>query len=212
MGDGNKPARQIGGRSMLDRVLAAVATAEPRIVVGPATLGVPTGVRLTCEQPPGGGPVAALAAGLALLPPAPAPDQAGARGGGEVAVLGADLPFLTCADLTALLVTLRARIAVPDPGRVDAPPVDGVVYADESGRRQWLCGVWRIGALRTRLTELGDPAGRAMGELVSGLRAVSVSVWPHGGPPPWYDCDTEDDLRRAEEWVGMDNQQNRVVR
>jgi molybdopterin-guanine dinucleotide biosynthesis protein A len=204
MCDGTKPARRIGGRSMLDRVLAAVATAQPRIVVGPATLDVPAGVLVTCEQPPGGGPVAALAAGLAMLPEQAAP--------GEVALLAADLPFLTAADVDALLATLRARTGVPVPAGAEAAPADGAVYVDGSGRRQWLCGVWRIRALRRRLAGLGDPCGRRLGDLLAGPRILPVSVCTPGGPPPWYDCDTEDDLRRAEEWVGMDERVDRAAR
>ena len=30
----------------------------------------------------------------------------------------------------------------------------------------------------------------------------NMSSSSHGpGPPPWFDCDTDDDLRAAEEWV-----------
>ena len=73
---------------MRDRVLAAVADATPRVLVG-AAQAVPAGVRVVREDPPGGGPVAAAAAGLALLPP----DTT------VVALLAADLPLLTrCGD------------------------------------------------------------------------------------------------------------------
>lgn len=68
MGGVDKPALPVGGRPMRDRVLAAVADAAPRVLVGPAG-AVPPGVRVTREDPPGGGPVAAAAAGLALLDP-----------------------------------------------------------------------------------------------------------------------------------------------
>ena len=54
-----KPQLQVGGRTMLGTVLAAVADAERRIVVGPPQ-PVPEGVVVVREQPPGGGPVAAL--------------------------------------------------------------------------------------------------------------------------------------------------------
>jgi hypothetical protein len=32
------------------------------------------------------------------------------------------------------------------------------------------------------------------------LRVAEVS-WRRPGPPPWFDCDTDDDLRTAEEWA-----------
>jgi molybdopterin-guanine dinucleotide biosynthesis protein A len=181
IGGRDKPALPVGGRSMLRRVLDAVADAVPRIVVGPDRPDLPRDVIQVREQPPGGGPVAALAAGLAALPP----------GGdaGYVAVLAADLPFLTAVDVESL------RRAAAGGGH------DGAVLVDADGHQQWLCGVWRLGALRQRLAEVDPPAGRPMRALVSGLRPVTLPRTENSGPPPWYDCDTEDDYRRAEEWA-----------
>src|SRR4051794_32414899 len=53
-GGGAKPRRGVGGRPMLAPVLAAVADAEPRIVVGPPQ-PVPQGVVVVREDPPRGG-------------------------------------------------------------------------------------------------------------------------------------------------------------
>src|SRR5690348_13335164 len=171
-----KPMLAIGGRTMLERVLDAVAGAEPTIVVGPDSLDVPAGVGRTCEQPAGAGPVAALAAGLARVPPECE----------HVAVLAADLPFLTADDVQVL------RTAVGS--------ADGAAFVDEADRTQWLCGVWRFSVLRHRLTRFGDPAGRALRDFVAGLRVRPVRLAdPRRRPAPWYDCDTEDDLRRAQE-------------
>src|SRR6266536_95380 len=150
----DKPALPVGGRSMLHRVLDAVVDATPRIVVGPARPGLPDDVLQIREEPAGGGPVAATAAGMTAV------------GLVElVAVLAADLPFLTTAEIG------RLRSATN-------PDTDVAVLVDAEGRRQWLCAVWRADALRSRITEIGVAAD---------------------GPPPWYDCDTEDDYRRAEE-------------
>jgi molybdopterin-guanine dinucleotide biosynthesis protein A len=82
--------------------------------------------------------------------------------------------------------------------------VDGAVLVDRAGRPQWLAGVWRPTSLIARLAALGDPSGRAVRDLVSGLRVARVRVADQGGPPPWFDCDTQDDLRRAEEWARVD--------
>ncbi|MGC5331571.1 molybdenum cofactor guanylyltransferase [Micromonospora sp. DT62] len=189
MGGVDKPARTVGGLSMRDRVLAAVADAAPRILVGPAG-PVPAGVRLTREEPPGGGPVAAAAAGLALLDP----------GTPVVALLAADLPLLTRAAVGELLDHL-------DAGH------DGACHVDGDGRRQTLCGVWRVAPLRAALDRLaaeraaGQPdgsaaplAGAPMRALLAGLRVREVP-WVGAGPPPWFDCDTDEDVRRAEEWA-----------
>jgi molybdopterin-guanine dinucleotide biosynthesis protein A len=167
---------------MLGRVLAAVGGAAERVVVGPPDLAglLPDGVLLLQEEPPGGGPVAALAAGL--LP---------VTGAGAVAVLAADLPLLTPAAVAHLEAALESG-------------VDGAVYVDEAGRRQWLCGVWRLPVLRGRLVDLataGPLAGRSLRELLGPLRVAEVAA-PPGQPPPWYDCDTPAALAEAERLDG----------
>ena len=179
MGGADKPALAVAGRPMLHRVLAAAVDARPRVVVGPPRSGLPADVVRVREEPPGGGPVAATAAGLRVLP-----------GTGLVALLAADLPYLTGAVLAHLSDALRS------------PELDGAVPVDDGGRRQLLCGVWRIEALLVRLDALGPPTGQPFRRLVEGLRIAALSVPGAAGasPPPWYDCDTEEDLRRAEEW------------
>jgi hypothetical protein len=130
------------------------------VVVGPTELSadLAPGVLLTREQPPGGGPVAASAAGIALLPPEAT----------YVALLAADLPFLTTEAVTAL------RLAATDQG------VDGSVFVDEAGRRQSLCGVWRVAALASRLAAVKAQRGRLEGaslrELLDGLRVAELST------------------------------------
>src|SRR5262245_28916436 len=135
MADAAKPELTVGGVAMLTRVLAATDPAAPRIVVGPQRLRrlLPDDVTLTREDPPGGGPVAATAAGLAALP----------TGTGLVALLAADLPFLTAATVRSL------------GDAVEASGLDGAIVVDSADRPQWLCGVWRPDALRHRLAELG---------------------------------------------------------
>jgi molybdopterin-guanine dinucleotide biosynthesis protein A len=177
LGGPAKPTLSVGGRMMLERVLDAVADAAPRIVVGPATLVVSLGVHRIQEQPPGGGPVAALAAGLREL----------TDSGGSVAVLAADLPFLTPAAIRALRRALEAGTD------------DGVVFVDGNGRRQTLCGVWRTAALSGRLAELPGWHGAAIRDLLAGLRIGEIT--DPVLPPPWYDCDSPDDLNRAERWT-----------
>lgn len=181
LGGVGKPTLTVAGRPMLHRVLSAVEDASPRVVVGPKELPLPTGVLLTREDPPGGGPVAATAAGLALVPAAV----------GHVALLAADLPLLTADAIR------RLRRAA------EVPALDGAVFVDNDGRPQWLCGVWRAEALRARLDALGDPVGVPLGTLLGDLRAGYLAA-TGVGPPPWWDCDTGADIRRAEEWVDGD--------
>jgi len=173
MGGLDKPGLVVAGTSLLDRVLAACADCLEVVVVGPER---PTlrPVRFTREVPVGGGPVAALAAGL---PHVSAP---------MVALLAADLPFLT----SSVLTLMRSRLEA-----------DGVLLVDDNGRDQLLAGVWRTQALRTLVAAAGPPQGLALGRLLSGLSFVRVAPAELGtyGPEPWQDCDTPEDLRRAEE-------------
>ncbi|MEV6626824.1 nucleotidyltransferase family protein, partial [Amycolatopsis sp. NPDC051114] len=76
----DKPALSVGGKPLLARAIHALGGAERVIVVGPRRPGFD--VVWTREPVPGTGPVAALAAGLAVVP-----DDVEA-----VAVLAADLP------------------------------------------------------------------------------------------------------------------------
>ncbi|MET7468941.1 molybdenum cofactor guanylyltransferase [Micromonospora sp. NPDC005686] len=186
MGGVDKPARAVGGRPMLHRVLEAVTDADQRIVVG-SSGPVPRGVRTTREEPPGGGPVAATAAGSALLDP----------GTTTVALLAADLPLLTA----AAVAELRRALDVP----LDGPAGALACYVDGDGRRQHLCAIWRVPALRAALDRLAATRGGSLdGAPVRGLLAgipVREVSWSGSGPPPWFDCDTDEDVRRAEEWT-----------
>lgn len=180
LGGAGKPILAVGGEPMLGRVLGAVDGGDPRVVVGPESLVavVPAGVRVVQEEPAGGGPVAGLAAGLAALTAHAAP--------GVVVVLAADLPLLTPDAVDRLVAGVSG--------------VDGAVFVDGGGRRQWLCGAWSTAALAGRLGELaatGPLTGRAMRELFGPLRIADVVV-DGGRRPPWYDCDTPADLADAE--------------
>lgn len=183
LGGERKPTLAVAGRPMLARVLDAVKDARSRVVVGPPDLRLPAGVRSTREEPPGGGPVAGVAAGLAALADEATVDPA------QIALLAADLPFLDQESIAALRAALASSTA------------DGAVYVDATGHRQWLCGVWRGAALRDRLADLGPRyAGVAMRRLLGPLTVVEV-VATRAERPPWFDCDTAEDLLRAEGWA-----------
>jgi len=180
LGGEAKPERPVGGVPMLTRVLGAVTDAAALVVVGPPRLAplLPADARLTMEEPPGGGPVAALGAGLALLDPGPE----------IVALLATDLPFLTSSTVTLLRRT------------VDASPAAGAVLVDDTDRPQWLCGVWRRSALVARLAATGELSGQSLRATLGPLTPTLIRSDGGSGPPDYFDCDTEQDLRRAEEW------------
>jgi molybdopterin-guanine dinucleotide biosynthesis protein A len=119
------------------------------------------------EDPPGSGPVPALRAGLAEVRAA------------WVTVLAADLPFLRAGHVRALLAQARAH------GR-------GAVLVDDDGREQWLAGAWSGETLRSALA---GHHGASLEGLLGPLRPALVgSAEPR---PPWYDCDTPEDLAAA---------------
>jgi molybdenum cofactor guanylyltransferase len=173
LGGQPKPQLEVGGRTMLAAVLASVADASRRIVVGPPQ-PVPPDVVLVRERPPGGGPVAALRAGL----PEVSTDV--------VALLAGDLPFLT----GELIAELRTRLTG-----------DGVLVLDDTGRDQLLLGVWRTAALRAAVADATGPTSlRKVFEPLA-VRRLRPVVAP-GTPPPWTDCDTPAELARARQLAG----------
>jgi molybdopterin-guanine dinucleotide biosynthesis protein A len=149
LGGRHKPAIAVGGRTLLNHALAAVAGADRVVVVGPVE---PTDrpVRWTREQPPGGGPVAALAAGLAEIDAA------------EIAVLATDLAGVTVDTIDRLRVARTER--------------DGAVLRDATGRKQWLIGVWRTERLRAALP--AAPAGMSLFSVLSTLDVADVPELP----------------------------------
>lgn len=181
MGGADKASLVYAGRSLLVHALAAVAAAEPVVVVGPPPdigperdpdTGLDSGTGpgagrkflLTREEPAGGGPVAGLVAGLDALAPA-APTW--------VAVLAVDMPRVTADTLDRLR---RAAL-----GR------DGAFLADADGRRQ-LAGVVSAAALdRVRPA---DPGGRPLHRLLGSLNLALVAAEGDEG----RDVDTWADL------------------
>ena len=175
LGGRDTTALLVGGTTLLDRVLAAVPDAVRTVVVGPVRPVTGTVTAWTRESPPGGGPVAALAAGLLETSAA------------TVVVLAADLPFVS-------VETVRSLLPAAGDG------ADGALLVDADGRDQLLVSAWRADSLRTAVHRLPTPAGASLHRLVADLDVRRVALAPAGGaPPPWLDCDTEAELRRARE-------------
>ena len=178
---------------MLERVLAAVtAVSDPgRAVVVGRPDGVPAGFTVVADDPPDGGPAAAIGRGAAVLgsldAPGPSPDASRSEAvRGVVFVLAADLPFITGSDLLALETERR---------RHDA---DVAMAVDRDGHRQPLCAVWRHEALIAAVVGRRDAAGlhgRPVRVLLEGLRVHEVADTVGFST----DVDTPGDLERARE-------------
>lgn len=106
-----------------------------------------------------------------------------------VAVLAGDLPFLTASAVGAL----RAAVGPDD---------DGALLVDADGRAQLLAGVWRSAALRPALARFPEVAGVSVRRLLEPLRTRHLATGPAAlAAPPWWDCDTADDVERAKGWL-----------
>ncbi|MEU7043754.1 NTP transferase domain-containing protein [Streptomyces varsoviensis] len=187
LGGADKPSVRVGGRTLLNRVLAACADAGSIVVVGPER---PTATKVTWtrEEPYGGGPVAALAAGLRHVR------------ADTVLVLSADLPFLDKEAVRTLLTALdtpHAPGAAGNGGGGEAGASgDGVMVVDSGGQDHPLVAVYRTEALREGLERLGGEHGALGGLSLRRLTAgLSLTRLPHSTAS--LDCDTWEDITAA---------------
>jgi molybdopterin-guanine dinucleotide biosynthesis protein A len=148
LGGVDKAAVEIGGRTLLDRLVGVLGGAERIVVAGPRR-DVRGDVTWAREDPPGGGPLAGVAAGLAHVAT------------GHVVLLAVDQPGTTSATVTRLLERIET---------------DGALLVDADGRAQWLTSAWRTEALRAALP--ADPAGRSLRSVLGALDAVRVPAEP----------------------------------
>lgn len=204
----DKPLVEVGGRSVLARVLDATAAIDDVVISvrDPAPLAAALramgwregrdgdggvrfdrGVRearLVADRRPGRGPVAGLAAGLAA-----------ARGDSAI-VLAADLPFVTPALVDALLTALEGAADAD----VCAPVIDG--------RPQWLCAAYRKRVAPRAAAWLDEPSGdgsvHGLADRLSVLR-VGQAVLARLGDPVALTrgIDTPEDLKWASDRAGM---------
>ncbi|WP_055570157.1 DUF6457 domain-containing protein [Streptomyces atriruber] len=161
LGGADKPGVRVGGRTLIDRVLAACAGAGTTVVVAePRPTARP--VVWAREEPAGGGPLAALDAGLARTTAE------------RVVVLSADLPFLGEQTVRRLLAALAESGAdgadrangsdgADGVGGADgadgAGGADGAVLTDPGGRDQPLVAAYRRDALLREIAALAAEAG-----------------------------------------------------
>ncbi|MEU6483436.1 NTP transferase domain-containing protein [Streptomyces sp. NPDC046887] len=178
LGGVDKPGVTVGARPLLDRVLDACRGAGRTVVVGGRRPTVRP-VRWVREEPPGGGPLAALSAGLRLVE------------ADTVVVLGGDLPFLGEAAVAALVGELGAEEGA-----------EGVLAVDGGGRDQPLTAAYRTEPLRREIALLaaehgtlpGLPLRLLMDELVLRRIGSGPGTSLEGAS---FDCDTWEDIAAA---------------
>jgi molybdopterin-guanine dinucleotide biosynthesis protein A len=178
-----KPLLLVADRPLVVHVARAAlgVGADPVVIVGPTDTAALLRDRTvealpwTREQPPGGGPVAAMAAGLAELPASAAPEQL-------VLLLAGDAPRVAA----ALVPLVAAAVGAAADG------LDGAVCAID-GHDQLMASCVRVDALRDALGD--DVQNRSVYDVLGVLRLRPVTV----GPDALLDADTWDDLVRLRE-------------
>lgn len=158
LGGVSKPEVRVAGRPLLDRVLDATGAAARVVLVGPPGLARP-GVTTVLEDPPDGGPVAGIDAGVRALAEAAGPRP------GHVLVLACDVP----------------RAAEVVPGLLaavgGAPTADGAWAVDGDGRGQPLLALYRrealVAALERRRAD-GGVRDCSVRRLVAGMEPLPV--------------------------------------
>lgn len=176
VGGAVKPLFDVGGRTLLRAAVDAAASvgAHPLTVVG-AVLDRSLPVTWVREDPPFGGPAAAVVTALGSWPLGDTPSW--------TILLACDLPGAVGA--VAHLMSEQPLVS---------PAEDGLCLVDGSGRSQWLIGAYRTAALRTAAAAL--PQGARDLPLRSLLAPLSLRpVVAHEDLS--RDVDTWEDLHEA---------------
>jgi molybdopterin-guanine dinucleotide biosynthesis protein A len=171
LGGSPKHAVTIGGRTLLDRTLSAVAGASQVIVVGDGPAGTATVIR---EDPAFAGPAAAIGAALPLVETP------------IVTVTACDHPFVAEA--------IQALLGEP----VD--DVDGVIAIDGEGRRQNLLFTAKTFALQQAVADRESLVDVAVYDLLAvlSLRELRVSARALLDVDTWDDHAKLEDIDGAE--------------
>ncbi|WP_313968628.1 NTP transferase domain-containing protein [uncultured Rothia sp.] len=141
-----------GTSTLLDCALEAVATASPRVVVGPESLPLPTGVLRTREDPPFSGPAAAIHAGLECI--AADCERSQVPLPGWCLILGVDTPRIAPAVQLLITAARSAEQAATTPSTTcSEAPSDSEASAGfwgvSEGIYQPLVGIYRFEAIRS---------------------------------------------------------------
>lgn len=174
---GNKPARLLGGRSLLDRAADWARRHSDCVALagageGGAAQTLPdVGLPVLGDARPGLGPIAALASSFGF---------ARAHGCRQVLLIGCDMPFLP----DDLVPRLQAAIAPA-----------GAALPCSNGRLHPLAGLWHPDP--AGLAAWIDAGGRAPRHYAAAVGLATVD-WGAGSDDPFANINGPEDLARAE--------------
>jgi len=181
MGGGDKARITIGGRTILDRVIATMKPQCSALIINangdPARFADTRLPVVPDSVPDFAGPLAGILAGLDWAA-AHAPQIA------DIASVPGDCPFLP-SDLVARLATARADARTP-------------LACARSGKwRHPVVGLWPV-ALREDLRQALMVEGLHKIEIWTARHGVAIADWPEKPVDPFFNVNTPDDVTAAE--------------
>jgi len=166
----DKSEALIGGRALIDHLIDEIPTGVPIVIVGPPRAAYGPEVQVIQESPALGGPVAAIAAGLALVQTE------------LVAIFATDMPF--------------GSLLIPQLLTALEPKRDAVLPIDSAGFAQPLSALYRASSLQRALSALPDVKDESMRNLVATLNIVKIPI-NESSAHLLLDIDTQSDLTEA---------------
>lgn len=188
-GGTHKPGVEVAGTAVISRILSAVVEAAPdaEIWVAGETAGLSASERdraaAVREEPKFAGPLAGIAAAVTEIVASHGSSDSSLLNADEAAVtliVAGDMPLVTPEHLGDL-VSACAQSGIP------------AVGFDDRGSMQFLCAAWPTRLLSRRLSEIGDPANRAVKLLYRDQETVRVDV----DPGQLLDFDTPEEFDRV---------------
>jgi molybdopterin-guanine dinucleotide biosynthesis protein A len=166
----DKSQALLGSHSLIEILLTNLPANMEIVIVGPNIPSASRPVSYAREDPSGGGPVAAIHAGLDLIHSE------------FVVIIATDMPFAH-----QVLALLMANLPETE---------DATIPLDFQGVRQTLCALYRVGSLRQALAKLGDTHGQSMRNLTQLLSVKELRLEP-SLQHVLLDIDTPSDLEQA---------------
>jgi molybdopterin-guanine dinucleotide biosynthesis protein A len=160
----------LGSRSLIENLLTGLPPEIEIVIVGPKIQDTSRSVQYAREDPPGGGPVAAIHAGLDLI------------NSEFVAIIATDMPFAH--QIWEVLISNLPRSE------------DATIPLDSEGVRQTLCALYRADSLRRAFAEIGEVHGQSMRNVTRLLSVKELQVEP-ALQRTLHDIDTPADLEQA---------------
>lgn len=181
MGGGDKALREVGGQTVLARLIARFGPQVARLIInanGDPARFAPTGLPVVADGVAGfPGPLAGVLAGL---------DWADAHGLAWIATVPGDAPFVPT-DLVARLHDARTTAGMT------------LACAASGGRVHPVVAVWPT-SIRGTLRQALEDGARKVETFAAGL-GLATALWPGSPLDPFFNVNTPEDLAEADRLV-----------